>query len=348
MKPAPASLPIIDLIKALASQLIVWHHFVSYGPMAKTLHPHATGLFDGLYNDGRLAVQAFLVLGGYLAARSLAPLARRPSFDSSGTALARLAWRRYVRLLRPYLVALVLAMALSAFARFLMADPDTPAAPSLKQVLAHVLLVHDIAGFDALTTGVWYVAIDFQLYCLLLALLWAAQRLAPILRMAEETLRLALVLGLSAASLLWFNRNDAMEIWGVFFFGAYGLGAMMQWSAAGTSRRPWLALLFFIFVLALALEWRKPLVVALASATLLGLGLRSTFAPGGRLGQFVGWLSRISYPVFLIHYPIVLIVGTVFARLWPGNAPMSAVGFLAAWLSTWWLADIIHQHVETA
>ena len=348
MSPVPNSLLIIDVIKALASQLIVWHHFISYGPMARTVYPHAASLFDWLYNDGRLAVQAFLVLGGFLAARSLAPQPHQLSFDASGAALARLAWRRYVRLVRPYLVALALAIVLSALARFLMSDPDTPAAPSFRQVLFHVLLIHDIAGVDALTTGVWYVAMDLQLYCMLLLLLWAAQRLAPMLRMEAQTLGLFFLVGSAALSLLWFNRDDALESWGVFFFGTYGLGVMMQWASTGKSKQPWMVAMLLILVLALALEWRKPLIAAMLTVALLGLGLHSRFLMDHGLVRFVGWLSRISYSVFLIHYPIILVVGTIVAWLWPENVSLAVIGFVTAWLMTLWGANVIHDRVEIA
>ncbi|HNO43383.1 MAG TPA: hypothetical protein PKJ12_12355, partial [Ottowia sp.] len=65
--------PWIDWGKAIASQLIVWHHLAHYGPLAPrvaAVWPDLMGWLDGraLY-----AVQAFLVMGGYLAARSLWP-----------------------------------------------------------------------------------------------------------------------------------------------------------------------------------------------------------------------------------------------------------------------------------
>ena len=280
MKPAPTSLWVVDVIKAVASQLIVWHHFVSYGPLARTLRPQAIGLFDWLYHDGRMAVQAFLVAAGFLAARSVAPCPEGLTFVPSGSVLVRLAWRRYVRLLRPYLVGLLLAIVFAACARALMPDPDTPAAASLKQVLFHVLLIHDIAGIDALSAGVWYVAIDLQLYCLLLFVLWLSQHLSIALRLKMRILSLLLLVGLAAFSLLWFNRVDALEIWAIYFFGAYGLGVLVQWSAAEKSKSPWLAILLLIYVLALALEWRERLVVSLVTAALLGLGLHTSYQPG--------------------------------------------------------------------
>ena len=58
---------LIDLGKALASQLIVWHHLAAYGPVADTLHAAWPAWMDWLYDYGRMAVQVFLVLGGYLA-----------------------------------------------------------------------------------------------------------------------------------------------------------------------------------------------------------------------------------------------------------------------------------------
>ncbi|MBK6632741.1 MAG: hypothetical protein IPG33_17865 [Betaproteobacteria bacterium] len=70
MKDTQGDLWHIDAIKAIASQLIVWHHLVAYGPMAETVYPHVEDLTDWLYSHARQAVQAFLVVGGYLAARS--------------------------------------------------------------------------------------------------------------------------------------------------------------------------------------------------------------------------------------------------------------------------------------
>ena len=335
-----------DVIKVLASQLIVLHHFVSYGPMVKTVYPYATHMFDWLYNDGRMAVQAFLVLGGFFAARSLAPRLHQFPCALSWPALARLAWRRYIRLLRPYLIALLLAILFAAIARLLMADPDRRGAPSLRQVLFHVLLIHDIAGVDALSTGVWYVAIDFQLYCMLLLLLSGAQGIATALRAEVQTVVLALVVGLSALSLLWFNRDESLEIWCVFYFFAYGLGIMMQWFLEEKSKFPWLAVLLLIYFLALALEWRTRLIVSILTATLLGLGLHSNYSSGGYIRKVVSWLSRISYSVFLTHYPIVLLVGTIVARLWPEDIAMSVVGFLTAWLMTLGMANVLYHRVE--
>lgn len=65
--------PWIDVLKGSACMAIVWHHLSVYGPLSDTVRPFAPALMAWLYDYARMAVQIFLVVGGYLAAASLAP-----------------------------------------------------------------------------------------------------------------------------------------------------------------------------------------------------------------------------------------------------------------------------------
>lgn len=71
--PAGARMPLLDAVKGVACALIVGHHLARYGPMAENASALAPSLFGWLAQHGRLAVQVFLVLAGFLAASSLAP-----------------------------------------------------------------------------------------------------------------------------------------------------------------------------------------------------------------------------------------------------------------------------------
>lgn len=64
---------LLDCTKGLACAAIVWHHLAFYGPMSDVAHPVMPDLLDWLYEYARMAVQIFLVIGGFLAAASLAP-----------------------------------------------------------------------------------------------------------------------------------------------------------------------------------------------------------------------------------------------------------------------------------
>lgn len=64
---------VINLLKAVAAQLIVLHHLAFYGRMADHARPLMPDLIDWLADDARIAVQVFLVIGGFLVAKSLGP-----------------------------------------------------------------------------------------------------------------------------------------------------------------------------------------------------------------------------------------------------------------------------------
>ena len=59
-------MPLIDAFKALASQLIVLHHLAAYGPLSVAARQIAPATVDWLYDYARMAVQIFLVIGGFL------------------------------------------------------------------------------------------------------------------------------------------------------------------------------------------------------------------------------------------------------------------------------------------
>lgn len=336
----------VDALKAVASQVILWHHFLAYGPLARTLYPHASAWLDGLSNHGPNAVQVFLVIAGFLAARSLQARVERSTPHLTGLAVIRLLWKRYVRLIRPYLFALVLAMASAACARFLLPDPDTPAAPSPKQLLSHLLLFHDIVGVDALSAGVWYVAVDLQLYGIFLLVIWLAQRAAPIIHLGFQTTAPLFVMVLVMLSLLGFNRVDSLDIWAIYFFGSYGIGVVLHGFLDKQLGLHWLAILIIVCLMALLIEWRERLCTAFLTAGLLALVLRTNVRLNEHLKILTGWLGRTSYSVFLVHYPVVLLLGTVVAYIWPDNLLMSLVGLAVSWLTTMVLANWVYRHLE--
>lgn len=337
--------PLIDLGKALASQLIVWHHLTLYSPMRQVVDPLAPSFFAWLADPARMVVQLFLVMAGYLAARSLLPgpgaAVRIPLADLPGKL-----WERYLRLMPTYVAALALALLLTTLARSISDDASLPAAPSTSQVWASVLMLQDILGEEAISAGIWYVAIDLQLYALLLLLL----ALRTGLRGRHTGLKRwtsMLVLGLTCASLLWFNRQRGSDMWGLYFLGSYGLGILAAWAALSRRRREVGALGIALLVgLALLVEWRTRLAVAGGMACLLALGPETT--SGLRVAHLavVRWLARISYAVFLAHYGICLLVGAIVGNLWPDSVMLNGVGLMTAWALSLAAGWVLHVGVE--
>lgn len=330
--------PSVDALKAIAAQLIVLHHLALYGPMSDTVHDFAPGLIDWLANHARLAVQVFLVVGGFLAARSLAARSNAPIGNP-----VLLVWKRYCRLVIPFMAAIMLAVACAAIARAVLPLDSTPTAPKLLQLIAHLLLIQNLLGLEALSAGVWYVAIDFQLYALLVVLHWLAQRASAA---KHRPLTMALVSALAIASLFHFNRISDWDDWALYFFGAYAMGALAFW--AGDSRHPaaWLALIAAGATAALILDFRIRIVVALFTAVLLGLTFRPVRQLPSKLAQPLVLLGDISYSVFLVHYPVCLVVNAAFGRVFPADPVTNALGMLLAWSLSLLAGVLFHRYVE--
>jgi peptidoglycan/LPS O-acetylase OafA/YrhL len=324
-----APVPLIDWGKAIASQLIVWHHLVIYGPMARMAEPWAPDVFAWLADSARLVVQIFLVSGGFLAARTLMPgPGQAGAVRWSG--LADLGARRYWRLAKPVLGALVLAVLCAALARELMDHPDTPAAPTWPQLLANALLLQDVLGEPALSAGLWYAAIDLQLF-VLLAVLSAAVGASGLQGRAREALAVLGLLGGMLLALLWLNRIASFDRWGPYFFGSYGLGVLAFWVRQQARRTVPLLLMAALVGLALWVEWRTRLALAGVIAVWLASGLGVGLDAVAWLNRPVKWLSRVSYEVFLVHYPVSLLVSAVVYSQWPDSLGINTAGLLLAW-----------------
>lgn len=352
---------LIDCTKGLACAAIVWHHLAFYGPMSDVAHPVMPNLLDWLYEYARMAVQIFLVIGGFLAAASLAPqgLAR---FDSPWSKIGK----RFVRLVVPYAVALVVTIVISAAIRPWFDHESVSADPDLWQLFAHALLLQNIVGEESLSAGVWYVSIDFQLFAGTVLLLGAARWLKQVVAgrwsvqavqrwwpWAVTGMQMLVVLG-TAASLFSFNLDSDLDIWAIYFMGAYGLGMMAYWAVAAEKRSTawsWAMLIAALVIGALVFEWRDRIFLAGATALLLIVCMRTEgvarwkgFAPLRRLGE-------ISYSVFLIHFSICLLVNAVVNHFWHGSVTAAVVGipfaFVLSLTAGYALYQLVERHVSS-
>lgn len=332
----------IDALKAISSQLIVLHHLAFYGPMSDAAHVLAPDLLDWFSQYARIAVQAFLVIGGFLAARSLAPDGHLMEPHP-----LQAIWRRYQKLVVPYTVAIVIAIAGAAVARTWMHHDSIPAAPGLPQFLAHVLLLHNVLDFDALSAGVWYVAIDLQLFVLLILALWAARRCAQWFEVGGGPFGALVVVGLVLASLFWFNRDATWDIWAIYFFGAYGMGTLAYWASAPERSPMALLVLGTVVLAALMVDFRLRIAVALSIALLLGLARRGGWLERWPQAPGLALFGRISYSVFLVHFPVCLLVNALVFHLAPNRPLLNALGMILAWLSSNAAGILFHRYIES-
>ncbi|MCQ8895747.1 acyltransferase [Limnobacter humi] len=340
--------PLVDCLKAVASQIIVLHHLVLYSPMAKELQPLWPGLFAVLGDQARYVVQVFLVIGGYLAAQSMWKLLAQPQASELTTA-TKLIWQRYIRLAKPYWVAIAAAAALAAGLSWFDAFPDLVEPPTLAQIFSHIFMVHDIVGVHALSAGVWYVAIDFQLYALLVLMVWFSRNLngtALLAWLEPARVWMLLALGLTVCSLFWWNTNPKLDEWGIYFFGAYGLGILSFWAVKKHRRAPVMALVACMVLAALWFNWRERLILTGITALLLmGSDLIRPWVEKVH-SRAIQTLGDISYSVFLIHYPLLMLTSGVVVWLGYDNLGFHVAAFVGTWLLSIAAGAVMHHTIE--
>jgi peptidoglycan/LPS O-acetylase OafA/YrhL len=341
-------LPLIDLLKVIASQLIVLHHLAFYGPMADRAAPLMPRVIDWLADPARMVVQVFLVVGGYLAALSLAP----DGHVRAPTRVRARLFERYLRLALPLALALLLAIASAALARNWMAHPSVPLAPRPMQFFWHLLLAQDLIGEAALSAGIWYVSIDLQLYAALL--LWLAL-VAAVLK-GSDRIRRVVPWGVAAAvawSAVCVNRHSSWDVCAPYFFAAHGLGALAAWARGGRSARAAFVFALLSALFGLWLEWRGRLALATALAVLLWAGhaIRVRLAARNALARPAGldalhYLGQISYATFLVHFPVCLVVNAAFTAFVAPLAWLQAIGVLLAWSGSIAAGALFHHLAE--
>ncbi len=351
----PPTSALVDAFKALACCLIVLHHLAFYGPMADHADDLFPRTFEWLAQHARLAVQVFLVIGGYLAARGVMANGFKPTQGAGAAASARLAgtlfkdvWRpairriaqRFVRLALPLWAALVVAVACNALADHWMDHHSISAPPGFTQVLMHLLLLQDLTGHEALSAGIWYVAIDFQLFAVL-TLLAALARTVVGQRAAPLALAWGTVTGL-AVSAFFINRDSSWDATAAYFWVSYGLGVLL---GLGVSWR-WMASALGLLAIALWVDPRVRLWVAGGTVTALWLWVLARGRVLPVVAPWVQGLSRISYAVFLVHFPVSLVVNALWVAFIPPSPWIHLLGVVTAVKMSILLGAAFHQFIE--
>lgn len=312
------------------------------------------GLMTWLFEYGRYAVQIFLVMGGYLAAQSLT----RTSNLKNPQVVLKTIFNRYLRLFAPYVVALLITITCAWIARIWVQDEFVGESETMGQFLAHLFFLQGILGLDSISAGVWYVAIDWQLYAIL----------AIMLSMFRGYRSLMWILAMMCvSSLLFFNRDGMYENYFIYFIGAYGLGVLAQLCknypdplVNRIARFFFIAIGFIIVISSFHQLWIRNILAYIVAIALIFWGdwaykdhgneqRRGHQSRTHKTVNAILWCSRRSYCAFLIHFSFVLLANTLYIA-WGMNQQhdgMMAIALMGSAIFTSWMAaNFLYRWVE--
>ena len=345
--------PFIDAIRGVASLVILAHHLVSYVPGADATLAAVPVIHHIVWWYGGLGAQVFLVISGFVGGVSLARAT--PEAADLGLLLVR-----YLRLALPAVATLLFAIGLYA-----IVPPSWAAFPlfdeiSAPGVLAHVAFLQDVLGYPSLLAGFWYLSIDWQcnaILCLLIIVQDAILRRLPGLSRSAPSrfVRGLAVIGLpmlvALLSLFLWNGAVAHETYATYFFGIVFLGTLAGLAVAGRIQPA----IFWAYVAAVAVaavaavvQSRPHLAVAVVAGVAIYLLARRQPSAASRADSLplLGWLGRISYALFLIHYPTIWAVTSVARGIGGDAATASWPSLVAAVAASLVAAVLLHRLVE--
>ena len=267
-----------------------------------------------LFEYGRYAVQIFLVMAGYLATQSLTRFANA-KFDSQN--LLRVIINRYLRLFAPYIAALVFTILCAWIARFWVNDEFVGEQESFSQFLAHLFFLQGILGLDSISAGVWYVAIDWQLYSVLAVLLISFSSYQALIWFISI---------IATFSLLYFNRSNQYEAYFIYFIGSYSLGVLAYLAKnfankniQGLAKFVLIAIGVIIVISTLHQFWPRNFLAWFVALLLMSWGnvsypKQEAESEGlkGKALRAIAWVSPRSYSAFLIHFAFILLANTLY------------------------------------
>lgn len=316
-------------------------------------HAGATSGHADAFAGGGLGVSVFFTLSGYLITRLLLA-----DIDVRGSVDLRRFWGRRIRRLAPASLAVVLAVVLVARTAWLDVRAGDAIAAVWSATNWRVIasggaeLLHTIVGPLGPT---WSLAVEEQFYVLLAVVVVLASRT----RRPERVLAMVFTAVLPLTVLLantvsdWHPRLEfgtdvraaELAIGGLLALAHRRLGDRLT-STRGVDAAGWVALCALLALFQTG-DYDPPwllrggfLVVGVVSATLVTAALgRGTFHRALALRPLVA-LGRISYSLYLVHWPVVLVMNQ--DRVGLGGWPLVAVKATVALV----LAIVVHLAVE--
>jgi peptidoglycan/LPS O-acetylase OafA/YrhL len=322
-------MPPLTGIRALAALLVLVMHTEQNIP---------TGLYSILpfFARGYLGVDFFFVLSGFIITYVyLSGLA-----NPNGALALIFLWHRFIRLYPVHLTILAGLVGIVYVASVVGIVLNNPQDWQWKDLIWHLTLLQawGVTAGTGWNAPSWSISAEWFAYLLfpLLApaLIRVHERSTALLIAVAALVTMALVFAIADWTLnTWVGAPVLTRVFGEFLCGAalcraVALGKELPRSSGdilGTSA-------FLIFLLGASVGLPDIALVALLALTIFGAATSS-----GYLAQLLGsgplvWLGEISYSIYMMHFPILIIIRRLWERL--GFAKWEIAGKTFAFLIT--------------
>lgn len=310
----PGRLVFVDGLRGIAALWVVAFHLAMSGQIEGIRHWLPGPVFGFVFGAGHLGIWVFFVLSGFVMAMAIENRVIDRAFV--GTFLLR----RIIRLALPYYVSIAVSIAVLALRAAVHHEPV--AWPGIGTLGAHLVFIQEILKLPQLNVVYWTLSIEVQFYLVFAALSWCLYRIAAEPGRSgsrRDGLTPVGFAGLAFISLGWPLGVVVGADWaGGFapFFYAF-LGGVLARAAyrGGAWQRRLLGLYGIVASIAsIRTGYAGPLVVALTCSVLV---IAPSISQARRLLEWrpLRFCGLVSYSLYLIHEPVILLVGSLVQHL---------------------------------
>ncbi len=328
----------LESIRGLAAFSVLLEHWVSFG---RIKGPIFSWLTAATLDASGLAILTFFVLSGFVLTHVLNEDSNN---DGAATLVARF-WIRRIFRIYPLAILVVLAAFLffGAIDYFVI---DLSRWPKYNRFDLHTLVYNMLLMDSLLNTPGWTLKYEIVGYALIpFAFLTVSVKGAG--KLIAFAILVAAYFYMSVQWASWLRLSSGFAAGFVAYYAYQEIKEtrLSRWLAAG---------LFLVAVVALIIHMgqaqildRAPTTtVGIAAVLLLLLSAPSSYSEVLRSGP-LRWLGRVSYSVYLVHYPIMW---TAASAVNYGHAVVSVWGWLAVGAvgvgGTFLLAPLSFRYIE--
>jgi peptidoglycan/LPS O-acetylase OafA/YrhL len=323
--PSAKFVPALTGIRALAALLVLGLHADQNVPAG------VTAVLPFLAR-GYLGVDFFFVLSGFIITHVYFASIAHPSRG----AIQIFLWHRLIRLYPVHVTVLAALIVLVGLAHAAHVPLNHPEEWRLADIPWQLTLLHawGVTAKPGWNVPSWSISAEWFAYLLfpLLApaLLQVRERLAALLIATAALAATALAFSLADWSFnSWVGAPALARVSGEFLCGAALCRAIGLGSRLPPPGGDWLAAVsFLLFLFGASDGWADLGLVALLAFTILGTATADSYWAQILGSRPLVWMGEISYSIYMIHFPVLLLMRRFWERVgvgaWPDPAKSAA------------------------